>query len=106
MSAVFDPPNAQLRLIASCAQRDLGFPTDGGEFEAFYTPADGKEVLGHEAIGTVVGLASEAEGWERVYLVRPAVHPAAASHVMILGGAPGARVGDLKSAFEAAGEAP
>jgi rod shape-determining protein MreC len=35
-------------------------------------------------IGSVVGLAREAEGWERTYLLRPAVHPAAVSHVMIL----------------------
>ncbi|MGH7530634.1 MAG: rod shape-determining protein MreC [Gemmatimonadales bacterium] len=35
-------------------------------------------------IGVVIGLASEAEGWGRTYLVRPGVHPAALSHVMIL----------------------
>ncbi|HEY6853169.1 MAG TPA: rod shape-determining protein MreC [Gemmatimonadales bacterium] len=56
-------------------------------------------------IGTVVGLAGEAEGWERTYLVRPAVHPAAVTHVMILTG-PAARSGDLHSAFSAMGEAP
>ncbi len=50
-------------------------------------------------IGTVVGLAGEARGWERTYLVRPAVHPATVSHVMILttrGAAPGT---DVRSAF-------
>ena len=50
-------------------------------------------------IGTVVGVAAEAEGWERTYLVRPAVHPATITHVVILTGAP-AR-GDLGAVFEA-----
>ena len=49
-------------------------------------------------IGTVVGVAAEAEGWERTYLVRPAVHPAAVTHVMILTGPPSR--GDLRSVFE------
>src|SRR5207245_1560814 len=35
-------------------------------------------------LGTVVGVAGEAAGWERTYLLRPAVHPAGVSHVMIL----------------------
>ncbi len=35
-------------------------------------------------IGTVQGILSESAGWERTYLVRPAVHPAEAAHVMIL----------------------
>ena len=35
-------------------------------------------------LGTVEGVLSEASGWERTYLLRPAVHPAEASHVMIL----------------------
>jgi rod shape-determining protein MreC len=35
-------------------------------------------------IGTVVGPAGEEKGWGRTYLVRPAVHPSALSHVMIL----------------------
>jgi rod shape-determining protein MreC len=52
-------------------------------------------------IGTVVGVVGEAEGWERTYLVRPAVHPAAVSHVMILTGE-GVR-GDLRSAFPPGG---
>jgi len=55
-------------------------------------------------LGTVVGLAGEAEGWERTYLVRPAVHPAAVSHVIILTG--GRASGDVRSAFESAGDAP
>jgi len=55
-------------------------------------------------IGTVVGVAGEAEGWERAYLVRPAVHPAAVTHVMILTAGP-AR-GDLRSVFESSAETP
>ncbi len=59
-------------------------------------------------LGTVVGVAGEAAGWERTYLLRPAVHPAGVSHVMILtaprsGGGGG---GDVRSAFESAGERP
>ncbi len=57
-------------------------------------------------IGTVVGLAGEAEGWERTYLVRPAVHPAAVTHVMILTGPPQPVKGDLRSVFESSGETP
>lgn len=35
-------------------------------------------------VGTVEGVLSESAGWERTYLLRPAVHPAEASHVLIL----------------------
>jgi len=35
-------------------------------------------------IGTVYGILNEAAGWERTYLLRPSVHPAEASHVLIL----------------------
>jgi rod shape-determining protein MreC len=35
-------------------------------------------------LGTVIGVASEEAGWQRTYLVRPALHPSAASHVMVL----------------------
>ena len=55
-------------------------------------------------IGTVVGVAGEAEGWERTYLVRPAVHPAVATHVMVLTGPP--VKGDLRSLFEPGGGGP
>lgn len=48
-------------------------------------------------LGTVVGVESEAAGWERTFRVRPAVHPASVSHVMILN--PG-RSADVRSAFE------
>src|SRR5437660_734102 len=51
------------------------------------------------------GGCGAAEGWERTYLLRPAVHPAAVTHVMVLTG-PVARSGDLHAAFTAMGEAP
>lgn len=35
-------------------------------------------------IGTVMGQASEETGWERIYIVKPAENPAAASQVLIL----------------------
>ena len=35
-------------------------------------------------IGTVQGVLSESAGWERTYVLRPAVHPAQASHVLVL----------------------
>lgn len=35
-------------------------------------------------IGTVVGVARQSEGWERVYLVRPAAAPARVSHALIV----------------------
>ena len=38
-------------------------------------------------LGTVIGVVKETEGWERTYLVRPAVQPAGVTHVMILGSA-------------------
>jgi rod shape-determining protein MreC len=51
-------------------------------------------------IGTVIGPAGEAKGWGRTYLVRPAVHPAALSHVMILT-TPRPSGADLRNAFTA-----
>src|SRR5213596_993491 len=50
-------------------------------------------------LGTVIGVAGETEGWERTYLVRPAVHPSAVTHVMILN--TGRSAGDLHGAFRA-----
>src|SRR5213593_1541412 len=55
-------------------------------------------------IGTVVTVVGQAEGWERTYLIRPAVHPGAVTHVMILTGPPVR--GDLRSLFESSGETP
>src|SRR5256885_1019791 len=55
-------------------------------------------------LGTVLGVAGEAEGWERTYLVRPAVHPAGVTHVMILTGPPVRS--DLRSLFESGSPTP
>jgi rod shape-determining protein MreC len=52
-------------------------------------------------IGTVTAETAEASPWERRYVVRPAVHPAAISHVMILTTARD----DLRGTFES-GQAP
>ena len=49
-------------------------------------------------IGVVVGPAGEEKGWGRTYLVRPAVHPAELSHVMVLT-TPRAAGADLRNAF-------
>jgi len=35
-------------------------------------------------IGTVVGVARQSAGWERVYLVRPSAAPARVSHVLVI----------------------
>lgn len=35
-------------------------------------------------LGRVLGVATEQAGWERTYYVQPAVHPARASHVIVL----------------------
>jgi rod shape-determining protein MreC len=35
-------------------------------------------------VGVVVGVARESEGWERIYLVRPAAAPAGVSHALVL----------------------
>ncbi len=52
-------------------------------------------------LGTVAGTLSESEGWERTYLLRPAVHPAEAEHVIVLRTA---RVRDtLGTAFDTTG---
>ena len=48
-------------------------------------------------VGTVQGALSESAGWERTYLLRPAVHPAEASHVMVL--LPTRVADDLTTAF-------
>lgn len=54
-------------------------------------------------IGTVQGVLSETSGWERTYLLKPAVHPAQISHVMILSLA---RAPDtLTAAFDTSGVA-
>ncbi|HTT67366.1 MAG TPA: rod shape-determining protein MreC [Gemmatimonadales bacterium] len=50
-------------------------------------------------LGTIEGMLSEAEGWERTYLVRPAAHPAQVTHVLVL--KPGAFSDTLAAAFRA-----
>jgi rod shape-determining protein MreC len=37
-------------------------------------------------IGTVMAVSEEREGWSRTYVVRPAVHPASLTHVVVLTG--------------------
>src|SRR5213592_3003363 len=49
-------------------------------------------------IGIVIGPAGEENGWGRTYLVRPAIHPAELSHVMILTSSRPAG-SDLRNAF-------
>src|SRR5437879_9621361 len=55
-------------------------------------------------LGTVVGVAGEAEGWERTYLVRPAVHPAGGAPVVILTCPPGRR--GVRSVFDSGSPTP
>jgi rod shape-determining protein MreC len=55
-------------------------------------------------LGTVHGTLSESAGWERTYLLRPAVHPAEASHVMVL--APARSSDTLTAAYAAPGAQP
>src|SRR5437667_249093 len=57
-------------------------------------------------LGTVVDSAAAEEGWERTYLVRPAVHPSAVSHVMILTGGRSGTAGDLRGVFERGEQGP
>ncbi len=46
-------------------------------------------------IGRIVAVGEEREGWSRTYVVQPAVHPAAVSHVVVLTGP----AIDLREAF-------
>ena len=48
-------------------------------------------------LGTIEGMLSEAEGWERTDLVRPAAHPAQVTHVLVL--SPTVSTDSLGSAF-------
>lgn len=53
-------------------------------------------------IGQVIAVGTEGEGWSRTYIVRPAVHPAAVSHVIVLlSDAP-----DLQATFKAPAAGP
>jgi rod shape-determining protein MreC len=55
-------------------------------------------------IGSVEGVLSESGGWERTYLLRPAVHPSEVSHVMVL--SPGRAPDTLTVDFDTAAAAP
>jgi rod shape-determining protein MreC len=35
-------------------------------------------------VGTVQGILTESAGWQRTYVLKPAVHPAVATHVLVL----------------------
>jgi rod shape-determining protein MreC len=48
-------------------------------------------------LGTVQGILNEAAGWERTYLLRPAVHPAEAAHVLVL--SPARAADTLRTSF-------
>ncbi len=54
-------------------------------------------------VGTVVGELSEAAGWERTFLLKPAVQPAEVSHVIIL--SPALAADSLGAVFDTAAAA-
>ena len=56
-------------------------------------------------LGTVIGVGAEVEHWERIYLVRPAVHPAAVTHVMVITGITHGK-NDLHELFQDQGRSP
>jgi len=56
-------------------------------------------------IGTVMGQGVDNEHWERTYLLRPAVHPASVTHVMILTGTTRGG-GNLRELFQDEGKSP
>jgi rod shape-determining protein MreC len=48
-------------------------------------------------LGTVQGILNQQAGWERTYLLRPAVHPTEAAHVIVL--SPARAADTLRTAF-------
>lgn len=56
-------------------------------------------------IGIVMGQSTDNEHWERTYLLRPAVHPASVTHVMILTGTTRGG-GNLREFFQDEGKSP
>lgn len=56
-------------------------------------------------IGTVMGQGVDNEQWERTYLLRPAVHPASVTHVMILTGTTKG-AGNMREFFQDEGKSP
>ena len=55
-------------------------------------------------LGTVQGTLTEATGWERTYVLRPAVHPAEAAHVMVM--SPERAADTLAAEFDSARTVP
>lgn len=55
-------------------------------------------------LGTVQGIMTEAAGWERTYVLQPAVHPAEAAHVIVL--VPSRAADTLQVAFDTTHAAP
>ena len=66
---------------------------------AVYTSGLGDVYPKGIALGTILQVGSEGEGWSRTYLVRPIVHPAGVTHVVIL--MPGSQ-GDLRATYKPA----
>src|SRR2546427_342012 len=89
-------PTNPLTLIVSAGRRP------GGEALA---GVGGPGGLGR--VGRAGGARARAlRPWERTYLVRPAVHPSAVSHVMILTGGRSGTPGDLRGVFERGEQGP
>ncbi len=91
-SAAPSGPNVQLMQISGVPYRDE-VPVG----TVVYTSGLGGVWPRRIEVGTIIEDTSEPAGWERTYLVRPSVHPAAVSHVIVLL----EPIGDLRSAFEA-----
>ena len=90
-----DGPNAMLLELRGVPYRELVTPGT-----RIYTSGLGAAAGVYPRgipIGAVIAIAEEREGWSRTYLVRPAVHPASVSHVVVLTG----WAADLSRAFAA-----
>jgi rod shape-determining protein MreC len=74
-----DGPNTALMELSGVPYRDLVPPGT-----QLYTAGFGGVYPRGIPIGRVMAIAEEQEGWARTYVVRPAVHPASVSHVIIL----------------------
>lgn len=72
-------PNTALLELTGVPYRDVVPPGT-----RLYTAGFGGVYPRGIPLGEVIAVADEQEGWARTYLVRPAVHPAAVSHVIIL----------------------
>ena len=74
-----DGPNTALMELTGVPYRDLVPPGT-----QLYTAGFGGVYPRGIPLGRVMAIAEEQEGWARTYVVRPAVHPASVSHVIIL----------------------